>query len=158
MSSNPTLSHVSAAVMQDPWLIQPLWLDVIAEIVDSHMAGKAPPTVDRKKSDAAWCQAGIDFIPVYGPIAPKMGLLDNSRADAPLRSCGTRSPPRSKTKTAVACVFFLIRQAATARAGLNSRTKSPSHASKRPSQSSRTLKAIARRWPICLPRSVIESA
>lgn len=77
MSSNPTLSHVSAAVMQDPWLIQPLWLDVIAEIVDSHIAGKAPPTVDRKKSDAAWCQAGIDFIPVYGPIAPKMGLLDN---------------------------------------------------------------------------------
>lgn len=71
------LSHVTAAVLQEPWLIQPQWLDIIAGILDSHLAGQPAPQVDRKKSDAPWTQAGIDFIPVHGPIAPKMGLLDN---------------------------------------------------------------------------------
>lgn len=71
------LSHVTAAVLQEPWLIQPQWLDIIAGILDSHLAGQPAPQVERKKSDAPWTQAGIDFIPVCGPIAPKMGLLDN---------------------------------------------------------------------------------
>lgn len=74
---NPQLSHVTAAVMQEPWLIQPAWLDVIAGILDSHLAGMPAPKVEKKKSDAPWLQAGIDFIPVCGPIAPKMGLLEN---------------------------------------------------------------------------------
>lgn len=74
---NPQLSHVTAAVMQEPWLIQPAWLDIIAGILDSHLAGQPAPQVERKKSDEPWTQAGIDFIPVHGPIAPKMGLLEN---------------------------------------------------------------------------------
>lgn len=71
------LSHVTAAVMMEPWLIHEPWLDVIAGILDSHLAGNPAPKVERKKLDAPWTQAGIDFIPIYGPIAPKMGLLDN---------------------------------------------------------------------------------
>ncbi len=71
------LSHVTAAVLQEPWLIQPQWLDIIDGILASHLAGQPAPQVDRKKSDAPWTQAGIDFIPVHGPIAPKMGLLEN---------------------------------------------------------------------------------
>lgn len=71
------LSHVTAAILQEPWLIQPLWLDSIAEIVDRHLAGMPAPKVEKKKSDAPWTQAGIDFIPVCGPIAPKMGLMEN---------------------------------------------------------------------------------
>lgn len=72
-----TLSHVTAAVLLEPWLIHEPWLDIIAGILDSHLAGNPAPKVERKKSDAPWTQAGIDFIPVYGPIAPKMGLLEN---------------------------------------------------------------------------------
>lgn len=71
------LSHVTAAVLMEPWLITEPWLNSIASIVDSHLAGKEPHKVDKKKADAPWTQAGIDFIPVFGPIAPKMGLLEN---------------------------------------------------------------------------------
>lgn len=71
------LSHVTAAVLLEPWLIHEPWLDIISGILDSHLAGNPAPKVERKKIDAPWTQAGIDFIPVYGPIAPKMGLLEN---------------------------------------------------------------------------------
>ena len=74
---NPTLSHVTAAVMMEPWLIHEPWMDLIAGILDSHLAGKEPPKVDRKKDGQPWTQAGIDFIPVAGPIAPKMGIMEN---------------------------------------------------------------------------------
>lgn len=74
---NPTLSHVTAAVMLEPWLIQSQWLDLIAGILDSHLAGLPAPKVERKKDGQPWTQAGIDFIPVNGPIAPKMGMLEN---------------------------------------------------------------------------------
>ena len=74
---NANLSHVTAAVMQEPWLIQPAWLDVIAGILDSHLAGMPAPKVEKRKSDMPYVQAGVEFIPVVGPIAPKMGMMEN---------------------------------------------------------------------------------
>lgn len=71
------LSHVTSAIMREPWLIEPVWLDIIAGILDSHLAGKEIPKVEKKKTDGAYTQSGVDFIPVNGPIAPKMGLLEN---------------------------------------------------------------------------------
>ena len=71
------LSHVTSAIMREPWLIEPVWLDIIAGILDSHLAGKEIPKVEKKKADGAYTQSGVDFIPVNGPIAPKMGLLEN---------------------------------------------------------------------------------
>lgn len=71
------LSKVTSIALMEPWLIQEQWLDVIEGILESHLAGKEPPKIERKESDAPWTQAGVDFIPVNGVIAPKMGLLDN---------------------------------------------------------------------------------
>jgi len=72
-----TLSHVTSAVLQEPWLIHEPRLNAIAEIVESHLAGKPAPKIERAKDDAPWTQSGISFIPVFGTVAPKMGLMEN---------------------------------------------------------------------------------
>ena len=71
------LSHVTAALMMEPWLITEARLNALVEIVEVHLAGGKIPAIEKSKDDAPWTQAGIDFIPVFGTIAPKIGLMEN---------------------------------------------------------------------------------
>jgi hypothetical protein len=102
------LPHVRDYVFSQPWVVHEPMLEVIAEVIAGHIAGKVNPAADGLKNIAAKQEvtmvSGMAVVPIHGVLMQRASLFDNisgaTSYPALKSSCSTWTHPAGKPSVA----------------------------------------------------------